>query len=1013
MALDFPQLCETYGSPDRIPDEVLYEYLDTNRVDLANEAKLGVDRIPNSKLGREVRRRTKSDLFWVVRYFCWQTNPACGGRPVSENWIDREHYGPVCDLFVKKDDSKPILQQSDVKTRMLLWPRGGMKALDIETLIPTPSGFRKMQDIQADDSVFDETGQPVRVVGVSPIYENRPCYRVTFSSGEKIVADEGHLWLTDARRDRENKPRKLIRGTPTPAVKTTKQIADTLFCRKERNHRVQVTKAIACAPPSLPISPYVLGVWLGDGTSASAQLTCDVKDKQIVEELAKEGQPAVLLSEKNHRWGLNGGPDSPDFRKQNTGLAPKLRKLGVLNNKHIPEEYLWASEDQRLALLQGLMDTDGTISKDGKCRFDNTNRVLAEQTKQLIASLGMKPSLGAHQARINGRDVGETYSVYFYSYRDRPVFRLQRKKDRLRDRRKVSLQNYRTIVSVEPVETRPVKCICVDSPSHLYLAGEGFIPTHNSTIDGYDTVQWILNFPDIRILMLTAEDSLAVGFVEEVKGHFLIHEGEPTLMNLFFPEFCIEEKDMGAAQEFTSPVFARKQIKRKEPTLLASSVGATKSGKHFEVIKADDAVSDKNSESSDQCTSISNKLYLAEKLLVAGGHFIDYIGTRYADEDHYGVLLEKNVGDLVITTGKGWTLTENKSSGVKILIGRAIQIKPEVAQALAKADKPVTYQEAGEDGCELLLPHIMPFRWLVGEFTKNEKSFEGQLNQNPRPASQVTFDRVLMLKATVPYHQMPVSGPVSQVWDFAYSSQKKRDYSTGCSIMWREEEELDEKGNKTGRMATVGYVQKIVRGRFNHATLAKAVVDLAVEFKPFVIGVEKSAGADFLTLPIQIEAARTNDPQVNAVCSNIDWFPVDNQKDAKKVRMAALYPWILDGRLKFASHCMGQVGMDILYSEFEKCLTSHHHDDIPDVVSHQPRYAPRATQQLMENPQSAASDKAQLAWNIMFENADCYGRIGYGPPVPLMQEPELYQDDGIRAESPDGLPNILGAGIWG
>jgi hypothetical protein len=107
-----------------------------------------------------------------------------------------------------------------------------------------------------------------------------------------------------------------------------------------------------------------------------------------------------------------------------------------------------------------------------------------------------------------------------------------------------------------------------------------------------------------------------------------------------------------------------------------------------------------------------------------------------------------------------------------------------------------------------------------------------------------------MLKATVNYKAMPPSGPVSQVWDFAYSSQKKRDYSTGCSIMWREEKELDEKGLETGRMATVGYVQKIVRGRFNHATLARAVVDLAVEFKPFIVGVEKSSGADFLTLPI-------------------------------------------------------------------------------------------------------------------------------------------------------------------
>src|SRR5208337_865750 len=121
------------------------------------------------------------------------------------------------------------------------------------------------------------------------------------------------------------------------------------------------------------------------------------------------------------------------------------------------------------------------------------------------------------------------------------------------------------------------------------------------------------------------------------------------------------------------------------------------SGRHYEVIKADDAVSDKNSESSEQCTTISKKLYLAEKLLVLGGVYIDYIGTRYADEDHYGVILEKNLGDPDIkeTKGNNWTLWTNERTGVKILVGVAIQIKPETAAKLETEDRPVTFQEAG------------------------------------------------------------------------------------------------------------------------------------------------------------------------------------------------------------------------------------------------------------------------------------------------------------------------------
>ena len=161
-----------------------------------------------------------------------------------------------------------------------------------------------------------------------------------------------------------------------------------------------------------------------------------------------------------------------------------------------------------------------------------------------------------------------------------------------------------------------------------------------STFDHVDTIQWILCFPAIRILYLTAEKSLAEGFLSEIKGHFYIKE-DPTWMMLFWPEFCVEENKAGAANEFTCPVYASKKTGRKEPTVYASSVGKNKAGWRYELIKADDAVSDTNSETSLLCSKISNALMLAEKLLALGGFFVDFIGTRYADEDHYGVLLSE------------------------------------------------------------------------------------------------------------------------------------------------------------------------------------------------------------------------------------------------------------------------------------------------------------------------------------------------------------------------------------
>lgn len=686
---NFDEIIAQYGTTEQIPNDILYDFLISNRQNLINLSKMGTDQVPKSTLGREVRRRSETDLFWLARYFTWETNPASdnGTKPITENWITEEYYKVVCDLFVQKDKSKPLNEQSEIKTRLLLWPRSGMK----------------------------------------------------------------------------------------------------------------------------------------------------------------------------------------------------------------------------------------------------------------------------------------------------------------------------------------------------------------STIDHVDTIQWILNFPHIRILYLTAEVSLAEGFVDEVKGHFLMREDaeEKTLMELFFPEFCFMEvstEDVKVKKQkknlFTCPVWANKKIKRKEPTVVASSVGKTKSGWHYELIKMDDAVSDTNSETSEQCVSISHKLSLAEKLIIPGGYYVDYIGTRYADEDHYGTLLEKNenVGEVVRLEGQGWYAVYNKTTNMKILVGRAIQIKPEVAEKLRNEGRPVTYQEAGEDGCVLLLPHIMSFSWLMNDLAKDEKSFEGQRNQNPRTAGQVVFDRVTLLRATIPYNLLPRAGPVSVFWDLSFSEKKGVDYCVGSSVMWGEEDLLLPDGKKTGNKKTVGYVKKLVRKRFNPFTAAQAIVQMVVEERPFIMGIEDAGGSKNLDPTIRAEAIKTGDPHVIAVCSNIEWVTPSNVKEAKKIRMGALLPWLTEGRMKFLNVAMQPEyqNLDPLYSEFEKCMTSHHHDDIPDNLGYQPRYAPQATQAIVENNVSMFSRIDQMGWGELFIEGyqspgngqlfqtDSEGNIIYHDPYAAVLNPDDFMPEPeIVITTPHGLPNILGAGLFG
>jgi replicative DNA helicase len=163
-----------------------------------------------------------------------------------------------------------------------------------------------------------------------------------------------------------------------------------------------------------------------------------------------------------------------------TGMHAELLRIGVLGHKHLPTAYLRADVEQRLALLQGLMDTDGSITQAGYAEFCSTSRALADGVFELVGGLGLAPRFREDRARRNGMDVGPRYRVRF-TPTDRPVFRLSRKLARQRAIRGRAQVRQRFIVAINPVASVPVRCIQVDSPSHLYLAGRACVPTHNTS----------------------------------------------------------------------------------------------------------------------------------------------------------------------------------------------------------------------------------------------------------------------------------------------------------------------------------------------------------------------------------------------------------------------------------------------------------------------------------------------------------------------------------------------------
>ncbi|MCX2713589.1 replicative DNA helicase [Mycolicibacterium sp. J2] len=420
------------------------------------------------------------------------------------------------------------------------------KALALDTPLPTPTGWTTMGEVEVGDELIGDDGRPTRVVATTEVMTDRPCYRVEFSDGTVIVADEQHQWLTETRASRRSAQaaatgyNRMRNQRTFSEVRTTREILDTLRCPtadRRLNHSVVNTRAIECPDADLLVPPYTLGAWLGDGTTASAQIT--TADPEIVARIEGEGIVAVPSTASPMRYQLTlppapeiearacvvcgarfiprtsqvrtcgrrcggaarttasvpaptcshcGGPSIGLVlcqRCRNTvgTLQARLRTIGVLGNKHIPSQYLRASESQRRALLAGLLDTDGTVTHGGSVQFSVTNGRLATDVYELIVSLGYRCQTSTKRVAGRSDESSTAYTLTFAT--DDIVFGLERKAMRHKERRAMcgpTRHTSRFIVDVRKVDSVPVRCVEVDNASHMYLASRSMVPTHNSTL---------------------------------------------------------------------------------------------------------------------------------------------------------------------------------------------------------------------------------------------------------------------------------------------------------------------------------------------------------------------------------------------------------------------------------------------------------------------------------------------------------------------------------------------------
>lgn len=338
-----------------------------------------------------------------------------------------------------------------------------------------PAGLRKFL-LRNDVPRYSGEVSVTRMAGKTRVPTSRKEQAVLFRARDAL------LRMASSRHLASRPP--LAAGKVRERTLTTRQLLDQ-GVRGERGSRcrfsVRMPAPMNLPETSLPVDPYVLGVWLGDGHRVEAgkhAASVTSEDPEIVNEVVRAGYDLMNITVDTR--------GNKAFEFSFRSLGRRLADLGVSRDKRIPLQYLRASHDQRLALLQGLMDTDGSISRSGSAEISLSDEALAEDVEELIHTLGVKVTRKVSAAGY--RDAAGTwirckdrYRMHFTT--SQVCFRLPRKARYIPEPEEIrDTQRWLYITSITPTESRPGRCIQVDNDDHVYLCGKEMIPTHNTAL---------------------------------------------------------------------------------------------------------------------------------------------------------------------------------------------------------------------------------------------------------------------------------------------------------------------------------------------------------------------------------------------------------------------------------------------------------------------------------------------------------------------------------------------------
>jgi len=431
---------------------------------LTCDRKYGPELTVSLKLGRITQAEANSKTYTNARDYLRKNHGTALGKPLYKNAA--KHF-------------------------MSIQSRGGGKATPWFTKVYTPDGYKLMRDIEVGDKVIGSDGTPITVLEKHPQGE-QPVWEVEFQDGRKTFCHGGHLWEVSKR------------GSKVTQVMSTKELSDKgvrndTATRKIYNYYIPKSPVTQHTEKDLKIPPYVLGSMLGDGTMTTLTPKIASSDIETIEMFRKLLPDYELKHDtstnnnytivykgprKSHknRYGVDSIPD------KSNPLTIELRRLkankkGV--NKFVPEEYKYGSIEQRLELVRGMMDSDGSVSALGACEFTNGSLQLVTDLAEVLRSLGIRCTIGKPDNRV-----GRIHEIHGHLVRtnlimhrlhispdDTIIFNLPRKIARQGCK---SVFNKLAISSIRKLDKDiDQSCITVDASDHLYLT-EDYIVTHNS-----------------------------------------------------------------------------------------------------------------------------------------------------------------------------------------------------------------------------------------------------------------------------------------------------------------------------------------------------------------------------------------------------------------------------------------------------------------------------------------------------------------------------------------------------